>query len=155
VVPSYVEEPESGQVTMGETDTTQPGDSGINTDFYLYIENPVWMTEIDLPEETELYTEVMAQTETPEETELYTEVTAEPETEFPHETEYEIPQETDPDQTSGTLRETESESEQETSGKIPKTGDYGMNKNSFLYAALIFGAGYLLCDEYEKRKSKK
>ena len=38
------------------------------------------------------------------------------------------------------------------SGALPKTGDYGLNKNLFLVSALLFGSAYLLCDYYEKRQ---
>jgi hypothetical protein len=41
------------------------------------------------------------------------------------------------------------------SGKLPKTGDYGPDKNMICAAALFFGAGYLVCDEYEKKCRKK
>ena len=41
----------------------------------------------------------------------------------------------------------------QTPGKLPKTGDYGMDKNVLLLAALIFGSGYLACEYYEKKKA--
>lgn len=41
----------------------------------------------------------------------------------------------------------------QTPGKLPKTGDYGMDKNALLLAALIFGSGYLACEYYEKKKA--
>jgi hypothetical protein len=34
---------------------------------------------------------------------------------------------------------------------FPKTGDYGPDKTVLFELALLFGAGYLLCDYYEKR----
>lgn len=47
----------------------------------------------------------------------------------------------------------ETEAPVRQSGKLPKTGDYGMDKNVLVWAALIFGAGYLACDRYEKKKA--
>lgn len=36
---------------------------------------------------------------------------------------------------------------------LPKTGDYGMDMNTLLLAALFCGAGYLLCEHYAKKSS--
>lgn len=46
----------------------------------------------------------------------------------------------------------ETEAPVKQSGNLPKTGDYGMDKNVLLWVALICGAGYLACDRYEKKK---
>jgi hypothetical protein len=42
----------------------------------------------------------------------------------------------------------------EQDGKLPKTGDYGPDKIVLFELALIFGAGYLICDQYEKTHEK-
>jgi hypothetical protein len=42
-----------------------------------------------------------------------------------------------------------------TLDSFPKTGDCGLNKNRFLFAALFFGTGYLFCDGCERQNEKK
>jgi hypothetical protein len=42
----------------------------------------------------------------------------------------------------------------EQDGKLPKTGDYGPDNIVLFELALIFGAGYLICDQYEKKHEK-
>jgi hypothetical protein len=39
-------------------------------------------------------------------------------------------------------------------GNLPKTGDYGPDKIVLYELALLFGTGYLLCDQYEKKHKK-
>jgi hypothetical protein len=43
---------------------------------------------------------------------------------------------------------------QNQNGNLPKTGDYGPDKIVLFELALIFGAGYLICDQYEKKHEK-
>jgi hypothetical protein len=46
------------------------------------------------------------------------------------------------------------EQTQNDSGNLPRTGDYGPDKVTFFELALLFGAGYLVCDHYEKKYNK-
>jgi hypothetical protein len=39
-------------------------------------------------------------------------------------------------------------------GNLPKTGDYGLDKIVLCELALLFGTGYLICDQYEKKHEK-
>jgi hypothetical protein len=119
------EKPGTEKETSGETETELPGESESECSWETEA-----MTEVKTPKEDEASGE----------TEAVTETDASPKKHRKADT---------PD-------ETESEIESETeSGKLPKTGDYGLDKKGFLWAALIFGAGYLICDSYEKKYAKK
>jgi hypothetical protein len=145
-VPSYVEIPKKGTYTMdGESKSEYDnGEYKMGTDFYLYIENE---------KKTEDGKKQTGETNANKESE------SEKETEEPK-----APK----DDTSGTptgqsdgneIPSGETVEPKATkisiSGKLPKTGDYGPDKNKICAAALFFGAGYLVCDEYEKKCRKK
>jgi hypothetical protein len=57
-------------------------------------------------------------------------------------------QDTDPTQS---VTPTVTATPQAASGSLPKTGDYGWDKNLFFLAALLFGSGYLTCEYYERK----
>jgi hypothetical protein len=126
-VSPYVETPEEGEYKIGKESgiTKEDGHFRLGTDFYIYIENPL------LEETSELSTEPVISPASPLDSTSETE------------------QEQDQDTQENNNNQTKN------SSSLPKTGDYGMNKNGFLFASLLFGAGYLICDGYERKNEKK
>lgn len=137
-IPPYVETPEEGEYKMGGESgvTEEDGHLKLGTDFYIYIENPVVMESPLIEETTESNPNPITPPAAPLGSSSETETANE--TEAPNETE--------------ATNETQAS---KNSGSLPKTGDYGLDKNGFLFASLLFGAGYLVCDSYEKKNEKK
>jgi hypothetical protein len=143
IVPPYVETPAEGEYKMGGEDgiTDKDGHLRLGTDFYIYIENPT------SEESTEPNGDPILEKAPPTDSTTETEQDDKNPNASPSDGETE----------SGNQEESSSEAGGAASknGSLPKTGDYGLNKNQFLLASLLFGAGYLVCDGYEKKNEEK